>query len=120
MKYRDGYLVSRKDKYKRGCAYCMDAKSLQEHEIRPSKESCKTWEEYKAKRKEYRAVLDYCREDGKRSRNGINLQGFLLCPHKECPYTELDECKCYRDFVAHAEFGDITRLMGDRDYEVLP
>lgn len=120
MKFRDGYLVSIKEKYKRGCAYCMDGKSLQEHEIRPNKKTCKTREEYKAKRKEYRDALNFCREDGRRSRDGINLQGFILCPYKHCPYSELDECKCYRDFVAHAEFGDITRLMGGRDDEILP
>ena len=120
MRFRDGYLVSRKEKYKRGCAYCGDATNYQEHEIRPSKEKCKTWEEYKAKRKEYFKALEFNREDGKRSKDGINLQGFIVCPYETCPYTELDECKCYREFVAHATFGDITRLMGGRGDEILP
>ena len=120
-----GYVVNPVEKFQRGCIYCFDSITYKTDTFRPFKKDYDDYFEWCDADKKYREMVEFNREGyTSRTRKGIELRGITMCPYKECPYHELDNCESYNKFVESQGFkvGELAQMMSDwirSDREVL-
>lgn len=121
MQIGGGYIIDPIEKLQRGCCYCADGCVKRLYSYAPQRkdfindDGTLKKSDWKKATDNYKALISFNRKNANKCRNKdkeIEVFRTIECPHKECPYHELDEVTTYREYLRtqKVKMGDISRM----------